>query len=89
MALLKLCVLPELVPEQKLLQAQECRVCRQLIGVPLEGGGILAARNSVLTSIVREGHVTTCPCCGQFVPIEGRDRNYRARVRRWLKKQKA
>lgn len=65
--------------QRSLRQEQECSVCRNFI----------SHRGDDITMVALLGAVAfaQCPCCSQEV-LEHKDKNYRARARRWIRKHK-
>lgn|SRR3989344_960483 len=73
----------DLRPTLSLKQGRLCRLCRQDIG---EKTGVVQTLLSVSQSWDGEGVYAKCPDCMQKVPDHRNDRNYRARVRRRLRR---
>ncbi len=57
-----------------------CTVCRQRIGNSEETTQII--------DMLGFENYAVCPKCATLVPEEERNKNYRRRIRRWLKKRK-
>jgi hypothetical protein len=60
------------------IMAQECRVCRQLIDPD--------DRTEVQVALFGAARYGVCCCCRQEAP-DHKDKNYRARWRRWRSSQ--